>query len=244
LASWCSSASSSWSGANLLTLFLYGGLGGALYFLPFNLQQVQGYTPLEAGASLLPFTIIVFALSRWAGGLVPRIGTRPPLVVGPLIVAVGFALFARPSLGGSYWLAYFPATVALSLGTALGIAPLTTAVMSSAGQAYSGAASGINHAVSRTAGQLAIAVFNIVVVAVFSGAYLHDLNGLGLPPEAHTALAAQKTSLAACAFQPTSAPPLRLLSATPWLLPTSQASARRCSAAPCWRWRLPSPPRF
>jgi EmrB/QacA subfamily drug resistance transporter len=189
--------SRTFSGANLLTLFLYGALGGALYFLPFNLQLVQGYTPLEAGASLLPFTVIVFALSRWAGGLVPRVGARPPLVVGPLLVTIGFVLFARTGLGGSYWLTFFPAVVVLSLGMALVIAPLTTAVMSSAGQAFSGAASGINNAVSRTAGLLAIAVFNIIVVSVFSADYVHGLAGLGLPPDTQAALAAQRTSLAA-----------------------------------------------
>jgi EmrB/QacA subfamily drug resistance transporter len=194
--------SRTFSGANLLTLFLYGGLSAALYFLPFNLQQVQGYTPLEAGAALLPFTIIVFALSRWAGGLVPRVGARLPLVVGPLIVAVGFLLFARPGVGGSYWLTYFPAIIALSLGMALVIAPLSTAVMSSAGQAYSGAASGINNAVSRTAGLLAIAVFTIIVVNVFSASFLRSLAGLSLPPGAHAALAAQQTSLAAVRIPP------------------------------------------
>ena len=194
--------SRTFSGANLLTLLLYGGLGAGLYLLPFNLQQVQGYTPLQAGASLLPFTIIVFALSRWAGGLVPYMGARLPLAVGSLIVAVGFVLFARPGVGGSYWLTYFPAIVVLSLGMALVIAPLSTAVMNSAGQVYSGAASGINNAVSRTAGLLAIAVFTIIVVSVFGTAYLHGLAGLSLPPGAHAVLAAQRTSLAAVRIPP------------------------------------------
>lgn len=188
--------SRTFAGANLLTLFLYGALGGALYFLPFNLQQVQGYSPVAAGASFLPFTIIVFALSRWAGGLVPRYGARLPLIVGPLIVAVGFALFTLPSVGGSYWLTFFPAIVMMSLGMALVIAPLTTSVMGSAGQQYSGAASGINNAVSRTAGLLAIAVLNIVVVVVFSGQYLSGLAGIHLSASAHDALAAQSTRLA------------------------------------------------
>jgi EmrB/QacA subfamily drug resistance transporter len=95
--------SRTFSGANLLTLLLYGGLGGALYFLPFNLQQIQGYSPAEAGAALLPFTVIIFALSRWSGGLVARYGAKLPLIVGSLVVGLGFALFAVPGVGGSYW---------------------------------------------------------------------------------------------------------------------------------------------
>ena len=88
-------ASRTFSGANLLTFLLYGALGGALYFLPFNLQQVHGYSPAEAGAVFLPFTVLMFSLSRWAGGLVTRYGSKLPLVVGPAIAALGFALFAR-----------------------------------------------------------------------------------------------------------------------------------------------------
>jgi EmrB/QacA subfamily drug resistance transporter len=194
--------SRTFSGANLLTLFLYGALGGALYFLPFNLQQVQGYTPFQAGAAFLPFTIIVFALSRWAGGLVARIGARPPLMVGPLLVAVGFVLLARPSVGGTYWQTYFPAIVVLALGMALVIAPLSTAVMSSAGQEHAGAASGINNAVSRTAGLLAVAIFTLIVVSVFTMRFLDGLDGLGLPPVSHAALAAQRTSLAGVRIPP------------------------------------------
>ncbi|MEO6420211.1 MAG: MFS transporter, partial [Polyangiaceae bacterium] len=95
-------ASRSFSGANLLTLFLYAALGGALFFVPFNLIQVQGYTPAEAGASLLPFVVLVSAMSRWAGGLVGRLGARLPLVGGPLLASLGFALFALPGTGGRY----------------------------------------------------------------------------------------------------------------------------------------------
>lgn len=194
--------SRTFTGANLLTLLLYGALGGALYFLPFNLQQVQGYSAAEAGAALLPMTVIIFALSRWSGGLVPRIGAKVPLIIGPLIAGAGFALFAVPSVGGSYWTTYFPAVVVLSLGMALVIAPLTTSVMSAIGAERSGVASGVNNAVSRTAGLLAIAILNLVVVTIFSNAFEANIAALHLAPAVQQALDAQQTQLAGISIPP------------------------------------------
>lgn len=188
--------SRTFSGANLLTLLLYGALGGALYFLPFNLQQAQGYTATEAGAALLPFTVIIFALSRWMGRLTQRIGAKIPLVVGATLAAAGFALFALPGLGGSYWTTFFPAVVTLSLGMACVITPLTTSVMNAAPVAQAGAASGINNAVSRSAGLIAIAVMNLIFVAVFNPAFGANLAALNLSPALLSALHAQRGLLA------------------------------------------------
>ena len=189
--------SRTFAGTNLLTLLLYGGLGGALYFLPFNLQQVQGYSATAAGASLLPFTVIMFGLSRWAGGLNERFGARLPLVVGPSIAAAGFVLFSLPGTGGTYWTTYFPAVVVLALGMAITVAPLTTAVMGSVGQSQAGVASGVNNAVSRASGLLAIAVLGIVVAAFFNGNLDSSIASMHLPSAATHALDVQRGRLGA-----------------------------------------------
>ena len=187
------------AGANLLTLLLYAALGGSLYFVPLNLIQVQGYGATAAGAALLPFVAIMFALSRWAGSLVDAMGAKIPLVVGPAIAAVGFALFARPAIGGSYWTTFFPAVCVLGLGMTITIAPLTTTVMNALGESLAGTASGVNNAVSRAAGLLAIAALGAVLAQVFE-ARLHDaLAHAGLPAGVVDTVFGQRRKLAAIA---------------------------------------------
>ena len=189
--------SRNFSGANLLTLFLYAGLSGALYFLPFNLIQVHGYSATAAGSAFLPFIVITFIMSRWAGGLVTRYGAKLPLVVGPTIAAAGFLLFAVPDTGGSYWTTFFPAVVVQGLGMALVIAPLTTTALNSVSGRHSGLASGVNNAVSRTASLLAIPVLGIFVFAVFSAGLDARVAALDLPPQAQQQLEAEKADLGA-----------------------------------------------
>lgn len=191
--------SHTFSGANLLTFLLYGALSGITFFFPFNLIQVQGYTPTFAGAAFVPFVLLMFLLSRWTGGLVHRYGAKLPLVIGPLITAIGFALFALPGITdgpGSYWTTFFPAVLVMGLGMTITVAPLTTAVMRAVEQRHAGIASGINNAVSRTAGLLAIAVFGIVALLVFTSSLESHLATLHLSPGVQYVIDAQRTRLA------------------------------------------------
>jgi EmrB/QacA subfamily drug resistance transporter len=191
--------SRTFSGANLLTFLLYAALGGTLFFLPLNLIQVQHYSATAAGATLLPFILIISFLSRWSGGLVARYGPKLPLVVGPLIAAFGYALFMMPGVHGSYWTTFFPPMVLLGLGMAVSVAPLTTTVMSSVAQNRAGIASGINNAVARTAGLIAIAVLGILMLHVFRSGLDQRLSNWKLPESASRSLQAQSIKLAAIA---------------------------------------------
>jgi EmrB/QacA subfamily drug resistance transporter len=198
--------SATFSGANLLTLLLYAALGGSLFFLPFDLIQVHQYSPAKAGAALLPLIALLSLLSGRAGKLVDRYGARTPLIVGPLIAALGFGLLALPGTGGSYWKTFFPGVTVLGLGMAITVAPLTTAVMAAAGPERAGLASGVNNAVSRTASLLAIAVFGIVAYVRFSQSLARQLDGVGVPPEIRRLLAEERGRLAAARI-PSSLPP-------------------------------------
>lgn len=179
-------ASRAFSGANLLTLLFYAGLGGALFFLPYDLLQVQHYSATAAGSALVPLAILLFALSRWAGGLVHRYGARLPLIAGPLIAAAGFVLFARPSIvasgAASYWTTFFPAAVVLGLGLVVTVAPLTTVAMGSVPAHRAGLASGVNNAVARTASVLAVAALGLVGSLAFRARFDRELAEQGIPP--------------------------------------------------------------
>jgi len=201
---------------NALTLLLYGGFGGALFFLPLHLMSVRGYTALEAGAATLPLAVLIAALSRRTGALVDRWGARLPLSLGPAIVAAGLALIALPGLEGGYWTSYFPGVAVLGLGMGLTVAPLTTAVMNAAPRTRAGVASGINNALSRVAFLIAIAGLGVVATAVFAGSLPDDVRaalgpavlrlGAAEPPasavgEARAAMAASIDAAALAAFR-------------------------------------------
>ena len=185
---------------NLLTCLLYAALGGTLFFLPLNLIQVQHYSPTAAGAALLPFILIISLLSRWSGGLITSYGPKLPLLIGSLIAASGYLLFMLPTVGGSYWIKFFPPVAVLGLGMAICVAPLTTAVMSSVAENHAGIASGVNNAVARTASLVAIAVLGIVMLHVFNHALDSRLAEWNVPPSVTRSFQMQRTKLAAIAI--------------------------------------------
>lgn len=197
------------AGTNLMTLFLYGALYGVLFFLPLNLIQIQGYDPLLAGLAGLPGTILLALLSRYTGRLADTIGPRIPLTVGPAIVGVAFAMLALPGITAGpsdYWTTYFPALLLQGLGLAITVAPLTTAVMGSVGAAQSGVASGVNNAVSRAAGVLAVATFGAIALLAFTGNLENRVAPLNIPPAAQQALGVEASKLGA-AQPPAELPP-------------------------------------
>lgn len=210
--------SRTFAGTNLLTLLLYAALGGMFFFLPLNLIQVQKYGAPAAGAALLPFILLMFLLSRWSGGLVQRWGARIPLVIGPLIAAMSYLLLARPGVGGTYWTTFFPGLAGLGIGMAVSVAPLTTTVMNSVPPERAGVASGINNAVSRAAGLLAIAAFGIVMLRAFSHSLDVRVARIDAPASVSQSITTQQNRLGA--IQP-----------PPALTPAQQVALREATAA-------------
>jgi EmrB/QacA subfamily drug resistance transporter len=197
------------AGANALTFLLYAALRAMFFFFPLNLIQVQGYSPAQAGAAVLPMILLMFVLSRWSGSLVARFGSKRPLIVGPVIAGVGFALFTRPSIGGSYWTTFFPAVAVLGMGMALTVAPLTTTVMNAVDKEHAGTASGINNAIARVAALVAIAVFGLLMLSVYSHSFDAQLGRLRLPPDIRQQLRDQTSKLTAVDIPTELDPPTR-----------------------------------
>jgi MFS family permease len=182
-------------GGNLLTLFLYSAIGVFFFLFPMQLIRLNGYTTTQAGAAGLPMILLMFTLSRWAGGLVERFGGRLPLVIGPMLVALGFVLFAILPERNGYWLSIFPAFLVLGFGMSVTVAPLTTVVMNSVDASHTGAASGINNSVARVAGVLAVAVFGILMLGTFSKRLDLEVASLGLSPTAIAEVDSSKKEL-------------------------------------------------
>ena len=160
--------SCNFSATNALTLLLYFALGGALYFLPFGLIRLGGYSATQAGAALLPFALIMGFGASFTGTIADRLGPRPLLTVGPIVAACGFATLAFADFRQAYWVSLLPPMLLLGVGMALTVPPLTSTVMGAAGKAHAGIASGVNNAVARVAGLLAVAALGAVFFADFS----------------------------------------------------------------------------
>ncbi len=191
--------SRTFTGANTLTLLLYGAMNSALFFLPISLIQVQGYTESAAGLALLPMTVFIVGISIVMSRVVDRYGPRPPLIFGPFVMGAGSVIFAalEPASGqDSYWTALFPAVCLFGIGMGITLAPLTTAVMASVDEHRAGMASGLNNTVSRSSQVLAIAVMGGIVLLLFRNTLLSDPTVTALPGDARALLSEESVKLA------------------------------------------------
>jgi MFS family permease len=190
--------SRSFTGANLVTLLFYMALTGSLFFLPFLMMQVHGYSAFVAGSVFLPFVAMALLIGRFSGRISARFGAKVPLIVASLAVAVGLLLFALPGADhGSYWISFFPAMVVQGFGMALAITPMTTVALGSVEGEHSGMASGVNNAVARVAGLLAVAVLGAFIYGAFSASLDTRLERMDMPGEVRTAMEAAKADLGA-----------------------------------------------
>jgi EmrB/QacA subfamily drug resistance transporter len=186
------------SGANLLTLFLYAGLGASMLFLSLNLVQVQGYSQFQSGLTFLPFTVLMITIARFAGGLCDKHGPRMLLIAGPAVAGAGLLLlsFVKQTPGPSaYFTTFFPGIIVLGLGMSFTVAPLTAAVMGAVSDHFSGTASGVNNAISRIANVFAIAIFGALAVLFFSGALANQVKTLPVSANEKQAIMAQAANL-------------------------------------------------
>jgi MFS family permease len=190
--------SKSFTGVNLVTLLFYMALTGSLFFLPFLMMQVHGYSAFVAGSVFLPFVAMALLIGRFSGRISARFGAKVPLIVASLAVAVGLLLFALPGADhGSYWISFFPAMVVQGFGMALAITPMTTVALGSVEGEHSGMASGVNNAVARVAGLLAVAVLGAFIYGAFSASLDTRLERMDMPGEVRTAMEAAKADLGA-----------------------------------------------
>lgn len=184
------------SGVNLMTFLLYGALSGLLYFLPFNLIQVQGYSALQTGAAFLPMTLLIGIGSIFSGSLTGRFTERQVLTTGPLIAGLGFAACALPGSKTTYMFDWFPAVVVIGVGMASCVATLTTVVMNSVDDAHAGIASGVNNTAARLAGVLAVALLTAIAVSTFSSSLEKRLQAGGIAQDVRSQLLARSAMLA------------------------------------------------
>jgi EmrB/QacA subfamily drug resistance transporter len=185
--------SRNFSVGNAATLVIYAGLGGALFVLILFLQQVAGYTPLEAGASLLPLTVLMFLLSKRFGALSDRIGPRLFMGGGPILAALGVLLLMRLDQRADYVNEVLPAVIVLGLGLSLTVAPLTATVLGGVAARHASIASGVNNSIARVAGLLAIAAVGALIAAQFSSQIDAKISGGGFGPAARAELEAAKS---------------------------------------------------
>lgn len=198
------------SGITLMTFILYFAMSGVFFFLTLNLQQIQKFSATSAGAAFMPIIIVLFLLSRWSGHWADTAGPRLPLIVGPVIIAVGFFMYMLPSKAANYWFTFFPATIVFGVGLGITVAPLTTVALGSVPTNLSGLASGVSNAAARIASMLAVAILGALMVFQFSLSLEAETKNLPLSPQNRAQLQEEKLNLGGAQPPANLAPDMRL----------------------------------
>jgi EmrB/QacA subfamily drug resistance transporter len=191
-------SNATFTGVNLLTFFLYAGLGAGMLFLSLNLVQVQGYSQLKSGLTFLPFTILMITIARYAGGIADKYGPRTLLIAGPATAGLGLLIlsFIKQTNGpADYWTTFFPGIMVFGLGMSFTVAPLTAAVMGSVSDHFSGTASGVNNALTRIANVFANAIFGALAVLFFAGALQDHIKKIPLDTKEKQLIIAEAANL-------------------------------------------------
>jgi len=186
------------TGVNLLTFFLYAGLGAGMLFLSLNLVQVQGYSQLQSGLTFLPFTVLMITIARFAGTVADKYGPRLLLIVGPATAGTGLLLlsFVKQTAGPSeYWMTFFPGIIMFGLGMSFTVAPLTATVMTSVSDHLSGTASGVNNALTRISNVFANAIFGALAVLLFAGVLQNKIQSIPLDANVKQAVVKEAANL-------------------------------------------------
>jgi len=168
------------SGVTLMTFILYFAMSGVFFFLTLNLQQIQRFSATQAGAAFMPVIILIFLLSRWSGNFSDRSGPRRLMIIGPVLIAVGFFMYMTAGAMANYWITFLPATVVFGIGLGITVAPLTVVALGAVPIQQSGLASGVSNAVSRVATMLAVALLGFVMVLTFGASLERETQDLPL----------------------------------------------------------------
>ncbi len=183
------------SGITLVTFILYFAMSGVFFFFTLNLQQIQGVSATIAGAAFMPIIVLLFLISRWAGNFSDKSGPRRLLIVGPVVIAVGFFMYMIPGVQANYWLTFFPATIVFGIGLGLTVAPLTSVALGAVPIHLSGLASGVSNATSRAATMLAVAMLGFLMVIQFGGLLKFHTRNLPLTNKDRLQLEAEALNL-------------------------------------------------
>jgi len=183
------------SGVTLMTFTLYFAMSGVFFFLTLNLQQIQQFSATQAGAAFMPVIILIFLLSRWSGNFADKSGPRRLMIIGPILIAIGFFMYMTAGAAANYWITFLPATIVFGIGLGITVAPLTVVALGSVPIQQSGLASGVSNGVSRVATMLAVALLGFVMVLTFGASLEQQTENLPLADEGRKFMDAQALKL-------------------------------------------------